>query len=334
MNQAPRPPRSRRHLLRRFLATGTLSLVGALASPIALADVPARFMVPFPAGGAADAMARVLVEKLKEEMKQTIVVDNRPGASTRIAAELLKQAPADGNTVLMTLMDTMVIAPLVYSNLRYDPARDFAPITEIAEVTYGIAVRADQPYRNLGDYVQAAKADHAKATIGISGLGSALHFVSYEFSRKSGADMNIVPFHGGPAMVTSLIGGQIGAAVDGLGVFVKQHEAGKLRVLAVSGKRRVIQLPDVPTFQEQGFPSLVVGSYYALFAPAATPDAQVQRWNQAMRKVLALPEVRARIQAIGYQPGVGSSPAEVAQLRQRLLEHWQPIVKETNYKSD
>ena len=326
-------PSQRRTFIRRALATACLPLALA-ASSAALAQAPARFMVPFSAGGAADNMARVLVEKLRDELKQTIVIDNRPGASTRVAAELLKQAPPDGNTVLMTLMDTMVIAPLVYSNLRYDPQKDFAPISEVAAVTYGLAVNARQPYRNLQDFIKTAKADPNKATVGTTGLGSSLHFLAVDLGRNASTDLSIVPFHGGPSMMTNLLGDQIAAAIDGLGVFVEQHKANKVRVLAVSGQQRASQLPDVPTFVESGFPALVAGSSYALYAPAGTPEAQINRWNQALRKVLAMPEVRSRIQAIGYEPTLGSTPAEVTQARQRALAHWEPIVRASKYKGD
>lgn len=324
----------RRSFVGKMMGISSIALIAALTPALVLADTPVKFMVPFPAGGAADSMARVLVEKLKDELNQTIVVDNRPGASTRIAAEILKQAQPDGNTVLMTLLDTMVIAPMVYSNLRYNVAKDFAPITEIATVTYALAVNAAEPYQTVQDYLKAAKADSNKATLGTTGLGSTLHFLAYDFTKKSGSDMAIVPFQGGPAMVTNLIGNQIGSAMDGLGVFVEQHKAKKVRVLAVSGSKRASQLPEVPTFVEAGFPSMMSGSTYALYAPAGTSEAQINRWNQAMRKVLALPEVRARLQSIGYEPLPGSSPAEVTQLQMKMAEHWQPIVKASNYKSD
>jgi tripartite-type tricarboxylate transporter receptor subunit TctC len=332
LNTFMRP--SRRTIVGRLVGLASLAMLGGFSPSWALAEAPARFMVPFPAGGAADSMARVLVEKLKEELQQTIVVENRPGASTRVAAEALKQAPADGNTVLMTLLDTMVIAPMVYNNLRYNPSKDFAPITEVATVSYALAVNATDSYRTVHDYVKAASDDTQKASLGTTGLGSTLHFLAYEFSNQSKTDMTIVPFQGGPAMVTNLMGNQIGAAMDGLGVFLEPHRARKLRILAVSGSKRASQLPEVPTFVEAGFPSLTSGSSYALYAPAGTPEAQINRWNKAMRRVLALPEVQARILSIGYEPLPGSSPAEVMQLRQKMAEHWAPIVKASNYKSD
>ena len=323
------------HLNRRkAIALGAAALAAA-QSPLALAsNVPARFIVPFPAGGAADVMARVIVDALKDDITQPVIVDNRPGASTRVAAETLKNAAPDGNTVLMTLMDTMVIAPLVYNNLRYNPEKDFAPITSVAELTYGIAVNANSPYKTLADYVKAAKADRQVAALGVSGLGSVLHFVAYDFTRQSGADMSIIPFQGGPVMVTNLMGNQIGSAVDGIGVFLEHHRNKKLRILAVSSKQRVSQLPDVPTFTECGYPSLVVESGYSVYAPANTPATHINRWNAALRKVLSRPEVRQKIETIGYVPLAGTIPEEVTQLRQRLSAHWTPIVKATGYKSD
>ncbi|WP_404300962.1 tripartite tricarboxylate transporter substrate-binding protein [Alicycliphilus denitrificans] len=319
---------------RQFLALGAAPLAAAQVSPAWASSAPVRFVVPFPAGGAADAMARVIVDALKDDFNQPIIVDNRAGASTRVAAEVLKNSPADGNTVLMTLMDTMVIAPLVYNNLRYNPEKDFAPITTVADLTYGIAVNAASPYKTLDDYLKAARSDKQVAALGVSGLGSLLHFLAYDFTRQSKVDISIIPFQGGPVMVTNLLGNQIGSAIDGLGVFLEHHRNNKLRILAVSSKQRLSHLPEVPTFTELGYPSLLVDSGYSLYAPAGTAATHITRWNAAMRKVLVRPEVRQKIQTIGYQPTQGSAPEDVTKLRQRLIEHWTPIVKATGYKSD
>lgn len=324
----------RRSIFLGAMGLGALAVLSALRPAAALADTPVKFIVPFPAGGAADSMARILVEKLRNELNQAVVVENRAGASTRIAAEVLKHAKPDGNTVLLTLLDTMVIAPMVYANLRYDPSKDFVPITSVATVTYALAVNADSPYHSVHDYLKAASQDRGKASLGTTGQGSTLHFLAYEFARRANTDITIIPFQGGPAMVTNLVGNQIGSAIDGLGVFLEQHGARKLRILAVSGSKRASQLPEIPTFVEAGFSSLTSGSSYALYAPAGTPEAQVARWNQAMRKVLALPEVRARILSIGYEPLPGSSPGEVTQLQQKMVKLWRPIVDAANYKGD
>ena len=323
--------RALRHLLQALVLTS--ALFGA-SSAWAQTDT-LRMLVPFPAGGAADSMARVLVDKLKDEMKQFVIVENRAGASTRLAAEVLKQSAPDGKTVFLTVLDTTVIAPLVYKPLRYDPAKDFAPITMVTDVTYGIAVRAEGPYKTLGQFLDAARAKKDQAAVGISGLGSTLHFLAFDFVDKSkAADMTIVPFQGGPAMVNNLLGDQLPAAMDGLGVFVQQHKAGKVRVLAVSGDARAPQLPDVPTFKELGMPSLAFGTAYALYAPSGTPAAKIDEWNRAMRKVLAMPEVRQRLIDIDYFPLEGSTPAEVTAREARMSAHWAPIVKATGFKGE
>lgn len=325
---------SRRRMLRGLAAVGIAAC--AVLPAIANAQGPViRLIVPFPPGGPADAMARVLVDKLKDELKQNVIVDNRPGASTRLAAEVLKNSNPDGNAVLLTLLDTMVIAPMVYANLRYDPDKDFAPITEVAAVNFCIAVSETSPYRSVSDYVKAAKSNQTAASLGVaSGLGTVPHFLAFDLAKASRTDLSIVPFQGGGAVVTNLIGNQIGSAIDGLGVFVEQHKAHKLRILAVSGKQRASQLPDVPTFAEQGFPSLTVRSGYALYAPATTPANQIARWNSAMKKVLAMPDVRSRIQDIGYEPVPGGAPADVTELKRRLVDHWGPIVRNSGYTSE
>lgn len=328
----------RREMARRQVVRGLVMLaLGALTSVAAYAQgTVARVIVPFPPGGPADAMARVLVDRLKDELNQTVIVENRPGASTRLAAEVLKQSKPDGNTVLLGLLDTMVIAPLVYSNLRYDPDKDFAPIGEVAAVHYCLAVSADSPYRTVADYIKAAKDNPKTASLGVaSGLGTVPHFVAYDLDKQSQfVNLNIIPFQGGAAVVTNLIGNHIGSAIDGLGVFVEQHKARKLRILGVSNAQRASQVPEVPTFKEQGYPSLEIRSAYALYAPAGTPDAQISRWNSALQKVLKDAHVRSRIQDIGYEPAVNSKPSDVTELMKRLVAHWTPIVRASGYKSE
>jgi tripartite-type tricarboxylate transporter receptor subunit TctC len=312
-----------------ILSSALLSAAGASAQGDTL-----RFIVPFPAGGAADTLGRALVEKLKDEMKATIVVENRPGASTRLAAEMLKQAPPDGKTVLLTILDTTSIAPLIYSSLRYDAAKDFAPISMVCDVLWTIAVKGDGPYKTLPQFLEAARAKKDQAIVGVSGLGGTGHFLAVDFVRLSkAADMTVVPFQGGPAMVTNMLGNQLPAAVDGLGVFVQHHKAGKLRVLAVANESRTAQLPDVPTFKELGMP-LTIGTSYALYTTAGTPAAKIDEWNRAMRKVLATPEMKQRLLDIGYGPLDGTSPAEVTAREARMREHWAPIIKATGFKGD
>lgn len=323
--------RVRRSLLKSLILGS--SIFGA-ATAWAQADA-ARFLVPFPAGGAADALARALVDKLKDELKTNIIVENRPGASTRLAAETLKQAAPDGKTVLLTILDTTSIAPLIYSSLRYNPSKDFAPISMVGDVIWTLAVKGDGPYKSFANFLDAARSRKDQAAVGVSGLGGTGHFLAFDFARQSkAADMTIVPFQGGPAMVSNMMGDQLPAAIDGLGVFVQQHKGGKLRVLAVAAETRTSQLPDVPTFKELGMPSLSFGTSYALYAPAGTPSARIDEWNRAMRKVLAMPEMKQRILDLGYGPLDGTSPAEVTAREAKMRDHWAPIIKATGFKGD
>lgn len=329
------------HTNQRVARRRNLQLLAGLATSAVFPSLSfaqasvAKLMVPFPPGGPADAMARVLVDKLKDELGQPVIVENRPGASTRLAAEVLKQTKPDGATVLMTLLDTMVMAPLVYGSLRYDPEKDFVSIAEVSAVHFCIAVNAKAPYKTLAEYLEAAKADPQVASLGVaSGLGTVPHFLAFDLERQVSAGLNIIPYQGGAAVVTSLLGNQLGSAIDGLGVFIDQHKAGKLRVLAVSNETRASQLPDVPTFGELGFKSLVVRSAYALYAPQGTNAAQVARWNTAINNVLLNPAVKSRIQEIGYEPASGTGPQDVAKLKDRLSAHWSPIVKASGYKAE
>jgi tripartite-type tricarboxylate transporter receptor subunit TctC len=305
-----------------------------LSLSTAFAQETVRIIVPFPAGGAADNMARAMVDKIKDELGANVLIENKPGASTRLAAEALKQATPDGRTVLLTVLDTMVVAPLVYKNLRYDPIKDFMPITTITDVTYGIAVKGDGPYKNLGHFIEMAKSDKKQAAVGISGLGSTLHFLAFSFAQSTKSDMNIVPYQGGPAMISNLLGEQLPAAMDGLGVFMQQHRTGKVRVLAVSGQERAAQLPDVPTFKELGMTHLAFGTAYGLYAPAGTPVGKINDWNRAMRKVLAASDVKEKLITIGYQPVAGSTPEELRAMERAMSAHWAPIIKATNFTAE
>ena len=212
--------------------------------------------------------------------------------------------------------------------------KDCAPITTVVGVTCGIAVKADGPHKTLAQFLDAARADRSRANVGVSGLGSTLHFLAFSFARDSKADMQVVPFQGGPAMVKNLLGDQLPAAMDGLGVFVQHHKGGRVRVLAVSGEQRAVQLPEVPTFKELGLPELSFGTAYGLYAPAGTPPAKIGEWNRAMRKVLANEEVGTRLAAIGYEPWRGSTPAGLTTMTRNMSAHWAPIIKASGFKGD
>ncbi|RZL89208.1 MAG: ABC transporter substrate-binding protein [Variovorax sp.] len=324
-------PLSRRVLLTGAVAamgTGCMISLGAQAQPVT------RIIVPFPAGGQADFMGRLLAEKLKDELGRTIIVENRFGAGTRLAAEMLKNAPADGNTVLLAPVDPMFIGPLIYDNMRFNPVTDFRTITDVVGVQFGLAVNASSSIKTLAQFVQAAKANPEKYPIGITTVGTLLHFLAVEFVAQSRTGSTLVPYRGGAAMATELLGNQLTAGMDATATFKEYHRAGKLRVLAVAGDKRADALPDVPTFAESGYPNLVTSSRYVLYIHANTPPAVATQWAQAMRKVLAMPDVREKLGQTGYEWLPGSTPEEVARYTDALAARWTPVIKATGFKGD
>ena len=275
-----------------------------------------RLIVPFPAGGAADFMGRLLAEKLKGEMGQPVIVENRAGAGIRVGATALKNLPADGSTVLLAPDTPMWIAPAIYSKLAFDTDVDFKPVTDVAMVNLGIAVDAKSPVKSISDLVSAAKASPANGTVGITVVGS------------------MVPYNGAAPMMTNLLGGHIAAGVDATTTFLEHHRSGKLRLLAIAGSKRSKSVPDVPTFAEVGYPSLVADSRYIVYMRADVPEASVNRWNQALRKVLALPDVQEKLERGGYDVLPGSSPEETARASKATADRWLPIIKASGFKGD
>ncbi|MGE8318451.1 MAG: tripartite tricarboxylate transporter substrate-binding protein [Comamonas sp.] len=315
------------------LAAGAC-MAGSWGTAAAAGD-PMHVLVPFPAGGAADFVARILADKLRVELDRPVLIENKPGAGGRVAAEALKQAKPDGKTVLLSAMEPLIIAPAIYPNLRFNPNTDFTPVTDVASFVFCVVVAGNSPYNNLAEYLQAARTTPENAMIGITSPGSIGHFFAYDFGRTVKLDkISMVPFQGAPGLITNLIGGQVPAVIDGSTAFAEQHRNKKLRILALSSTQRLPGLPDVPTFAESGYPSLVASATTVLYAPAATPQPQMAMWHQAMRKVLAQPDVRAKLQRNGYIVSEGASSQEVVDKARGVAERLLPIVKATGFKGD
>ncbi|MBS0343065.1 MAG: ABC transporter substrate-binding protein, partial [Proteobacteria bacterium] len=294
-----------------------------------------RILVPFPPGGPSDYMGRLLAEKMRDSLGgRPLLVDNRPGAGTRLATEVLKNSPADGTVALLTPVDPMFIAPLIYNNLRYDPQADFKALTDVAGVQFGLVVNAASPIKNVADFVRAAKSSPKDHPIAISSLGTLLHFLAAEFVAQARIDSTLAPYRGGAAMATELLGNQISAGMDATTTFVEYHRAGKLRVIAVAGEKRADALPDVPTFAEQGFGNLVASSRYLLYVRSNTPVQTQTMWAQATRQALALPDVREKLARAGYDLVSGASEQEVAKYSSDLAARWTPIIKASGFKGE
>ena len=317
-------------LLRR--AAGLLALLAAFTAQAQI-DKPVKILVGFPPGGSADVMARLLAERMAADLKQPVVVENKPGAGGRIAAELLKNAPADGSTVMMAPVVVPVLAPLVFSKLNYDAATDLAPVAHLANFQFGIAVNAAHPAKSVQDLVAFYRANAAQANFGSPAPGSLPHFFGTMLARGAGVDLVHVPFNGGAPLITALVGNQVTAGIDVVAEQVELHKSGKLRVLATSGATRSPLLPDVPTATEAGLKGVEGAGWFAAFAPGKTPEPQVRALNAALNKALQAPDVRERFAKLGLEPA-GGSAAELAALMKRDSERWAPVVKASGFRGD
>jgi tripartite-type tricarboxylate transporter receptor subunit TctC len=292
-----------------------------------------RIVVGYPAGATSDSLARVVAEALGKRLKQTVIVDNKAGAGGRIANELVKAAPADGNTLLMTPVATMSIFPHSYAGeLRYDPFKDFAPVAHLANFQLGLGVSATVPARTLAEFVALVKADPGKYGFYASAAsGSLPHFFGVMFAREAGIELTHVPYKGTAPAMQALASGEVVAASTVAADIRAVVQAGKARLLAVAGEQRDPTFPDVPTFRELGYKNLVALPWYALFAPAGTPKATLDQLSAAIAQVIVLPEVRERLTALGLT--VAHSSGEQLAARERAYHQtWAKIIKDSGFQ--
>ncbi len=316
---------------RGLLAAAALAAVGA--SPLALAQSPnpIRLLVGFPPGGGTDAIARALADKLKDPLGVPVVVENRAGAGGQIAAQALKAAAPDGTTFFLSHDHSVSILPLTIRNPGFDPATDFVPVAGFATFANALAVSGATPAKSVAEYVSWVKTQAGKDTIGVPAPGSIPEFLVGLIKAKYGVDVQAAPYRGSAPMIADMLGGQIKAGVGSIPDFIEQHKAGKLRVVAVIGDKRQALLPDVPTFKELGFANLDDLPYYGIFAPAGTPAPVVERFSQALQKVIALPEIRDRLTGLGLT--VGYQPqAQFGPLVRKYGQTWAQIIKASGFQ--
>ena len=316
---------------RQFTALAAAASLMPLAH--AQADKTLKVLVGFPPGGSIDIVSRVLAEKMKDDLKVNIVIENRAGAGGRVAADLLKASPADGSVVMITPIVVPVLAPLVFSKLNYNPATDFAPVGHVCNFNFALSVPASLPVKNVAEFVTWLKANPQKANFGSPAPGSLPHFFGEMLSRDAKADMVHVPFAGGSALMNALMGGQVSAGIDVLLEALEAHKSGKVRILAISGDKRSAVLPDVPTFKESGFPNILASGWFAMYAPAKTPAASIEAINRALNKALTHPEVLDRFGKLALEAG-GGSAADLTKLEQASTARWAPVVKATGFRAD
>jgi len=326
---------SRRHWVLQVARAAVLAGatgVAALASAQAPASgQPIRVLVGFPPGGGTDAIARLLAEKLKDELGTPVVVDNRPGAGGQIAAQALKAAPADGHTVFLSHDHTISILPQVVKHPGYDPVTDFIPVGGVATFVNAFAVSGALPAKSFNDYVHwIATQGGGKGAVGIPAPASTPEFLVKLIGEKYRIDLVAAPYRGSAPMIADMLGNQIPAGVGSVQDFIENHKGGKVRVVAVLGTQRQAALPDVPTFDELGLKGFEDLPYYGFYAPAGTPAAFVTRFSQALAKVVAQPEVNRQLTAMGLTVAP-MSPQQLGARQQAYTQAWTRIIQRSGF---
>lgn len=320
---------------RQALLSSLLALAAAAAFPSAAQMPPlVKLVVPYPPGGSVDTLARFLQQPLQEQLKTTVVVDNRPGAGGRIAASQVKRDPADGSVVLIAPNALTTIQSLVYAGkIDYSVTEDFTPVAKLASYPFGLAVPATSTARTAGDLTAWAKANAAKASYGTSGAGGMAHFSGLAFGKATGVEWTHVAFKGGAPLVTDLIGGHIPAGVDTLIDQIEHQRAGKIRVLGIFSDKRYPLAPEIPTLAEQGISLAPVEGWFGAFVHAKTPRDTVARLDQAIAKVLADPELKAKLNKMVIEPSYLPS-ADFTRLQAAELRQWAPVVRDSGFKPE
>lgn len=324
---------------RAALATLASLAVGAAALPaaaLAQAPYPSKLItiiVPFSAGGTTDILARIVAQGLTTELGQSVVVDNRPGAGGNIGGVLAAKAPADGYTLFMGTVGTHAINASLYKKMGFDPVKDFAPLTRVANVPNLLVANPNQPFKTVKELIAYAKANPGKVNFGSSGSGSSIHLSGELFNSMAKVEMVHVPYKGSAPAVTDLLGNQIGIMFDNMPSAIQHVRSGKLVPLAVTTAKRSPELPNVPTIAEAGVPGYEATSWFGMLAPAATPAPIVAKLNAALVKVLAQPDVKKKINDQGAE-AYSETPAEFAAFIQKESVKWGKVVRESGAQAD
>jgi tripartite-type tricarboxylate transporter receptor subunit TctC len=322
---------------RRLLLSAAASLALAVALPThaqttGWPDKPLKLVVGYPAGGATDVIARLVAGKLGEQLGQTVIVDNRPGANSNVSAEYVAHAPADGYTLYMYSVAQTINASL-YPKLGYDPQKDFAPIGMIAKIPNILVVNTALPVKTVADYIRYAKGSADGISFASAGNGSSTQLSAEMFKMSTGLNMLHVPYRGSSPAITDLIGGQVNSMFDNAPSALPHIKSGRLRAIAITSAKRSPLLPDVPTIAESGFPGFEVHSWFGLAAPAGTPRPIIERLNAELAKAAAAPDVRQRLQDIAATQEQGT-PEQMRAFIASELKRWAEVVKRSGAKPD
>jgi len=315
-------------IAKHLLLCITAAIGVAVASPATAQtwpDKPIKLIVPFPAGGPIDTMARFVAQPLSARLGQSVIVENRPGSGGTIGARAVASAEPDGYTLLFGSSGTLAVAPALYASLDYDPQKSFAPVATAAILPMLLVVRPDLPAKTVAEFVAYAKANPGKLNYGAS-LATPPHLLSTLFKHQAGIEVVYIPYKGSAPSVTDLLAGATHWTIDGVIILAPFAKDGRLRPLAVASAARWPELPQVPTLIESGFPDFSLDAWAGVVAPAGTPAAVVGRLNAAINEGLRGAEVKAALGKLGALPKIGS-PAEFAAFIAAELPKWAATVK-------
>jgi tripartite-type tricarboxylate transporter receptor subunit TctC len=305
-----------------------------LFSQVAWAQYPnrsIRLIVPFPPAGATDIVGRIVAQKLSERLGQPVVVENRPGAGGTLGSDLVAKAAPDGYTILIATTSTHSIGP-VLQKLPYDPIKDFAPITQVANIPNVLVVSPKLPVKTLQEFIALARSQPGKLNYSSSGIGTVIHLEGELFKLLAKVDLVHVPYKGTALATPDLANGSVAMMVDNLASALPNIHSGNVRPLAVEAPRRSPLLPEVPTFAEAGMPEFDLPVWFGMFAPAGTPREVVERLQREVVASLNSPDLRERFQTLGAEP-VGNTPAEFVERIRRDAARWSEVIKAANVKA-
>lgn len=312
------------------LALATFSpLPAAAQSPSGLPSKPIRLVVPFPPGGPADTLARVLAQGMGDKLGQSVVVDNKPGANTIIGADTVARSTPDGYTLLLAIDATLTQNPFLYSKLPYNPQKDFAPVGIVADVFNVLAMHPSVPVSNVRQLLELAK--QKPLQFGYGAL--AMQIAGEMFNQLGHVKLDAVPYKGGSTTVMGLMAGDVPVIFDGATGVLANLPTGKVKPIAVLGSRRLSAAPDLPTVAESGLPGYDVTIWQSLVAPAGTPRPVIDRLNAAMRAAMAAPGVKGRLENLGIEPHP-TSPEEMAKVMAADTKKWGPLIRTMGLKID
>jgi tripartite-type tricarboxylate transporter receptor subunit TctC len=319
--------------LRALVISMSLAAGTAAAQAQAWPTKTVRVIVPFAPGGTADTLGRLVSQKLSESLKQTFVVENRAGAGGLVGSDLVSKAAPDGYTLVISGVASHAIAPTLSKKLSFDPVKDFTHIALFGGPPSVLAVHPSVPAKTFKEFVAYAKSQPGKLTYGSPGNGTQGHLVAENMKQVLGIDMVHVPYKGAGPAVADIVAGHITVGSTTLSTTAGQVKAGKIRALAVSSTQRVPDFPDVPTFNELGYPELNAVIWFSLSGPAGMPQEIVQRLNSEVRRIMKMPDIREKLKPEGIEPG-DLDPKQFSEFLSAELKRWAPVVKASGASVD